>query len=522
MMLSIFIPAIPPRDIFNKISFVMLLLFISFYPYASAAEGGSEVLSLTANESDQSTEIRIKCSGMVTSTVYELPGPDRIVVDIADAVFSKDFKNLMSPGSIKIQTKDITDARPNIVRIEVVLNEKTSYESKKENFDIVLNIKKNTITADSPKENLVSGNLSQQKKETVASNNDKVAGIISSSKAIDKQLPEINPLENKISQKAKEQQLQDTFNFSGYNKERISVEFQKMDLHNVFNFLRQVSGVNIVVDESVQGSLTLMLDNVPWDFALDIILNLKDLEKEDRFNTLVIYPKKKEFKWPEQGKNNLSFQADSKIVAQEALVIRQQEKHPVESTEAKQEIALGKEAEKQENFEMAVGYYEKALEKWPSNSNLANKIASIYLVQLRQNAKSMYYSKMALEKDSKNTSASLNAAIASANMQDKQKAVFYFNHCTQVKKPAKEALISYAAFSEEQHEYDNALKILEKHSSLYGEDLDAMIAEARIYDKMGKKQQATEKYKKIALSGYNVPPDLDKYIKGRIAFNQSM
>ena len=81
--------------------------------------------------------------------------------------------------------------------------------------------------------------------------------------------------------------MQDAFNFSGYNKERITVEFQKMDLHNVFNFLRQVSGVNIVVDESVQGSLTLVLDEVPWDFALDIILNLKDLEKEERFNTQI-------------------------------------------------------------------------------------------------------------------------------------------------------------------------------------------------------------------------------------------
>lgn len=113
--------------------------------------------------------------------------------------------------------------------------------------------------------------------------------------AIASQLPDIKPLESKISPQAREQQMQDAFNFSGYNKERITVEFQKMDLHNVFNFLRQVSGVNIVVDESVQGSLTLVLDDVPWDFALDIILNLKDLEKEERFNTIVISPKGKGF-----------------------------------------------------------------------------------------------------------------------------------------------------------------------------------------------------------------------------------
>ncbi len=357
----------------------------------------------------------------------------------------------------------------------------------------------------------------QQKKAPQLAGKDKIGGLINSNKNIDNQLPDINPLENKISPKAKELQMQDAFNFSGYNKDRITVEFQKMDLHNVFNFLRQVSGVNIVVDESVKGSLTLVLDDVPWDFALDIILNLKDLEKEERFNTLVIYPKNKGFKWPEQGKNNLSFQADTKVVEKEALVIKQQQKEPIESAEAKQDIALGKEAEKTENFEIAVGHYEKALEKWPSNSKLANKIASIYLVQLRQNAKSLYYSKIALGKDPNNAAAALNAAIASANMQDKQKAVAYFTQCTQVKQPSKESLLSYAAFNEEQREYPGALKILEKFNALYGEDLDSMVAAARIYDKMGQQQQATEKYKKIMLSGFSVPPDLDRFIKGRVA-----
>ena len=43
-----------------------------------------------------------------------------------------------------------------------------------------------------------------------------------------------------------------------------------------------------------------------------------------------------------------------------------------------------------------------------------------------------------------------------------------------------------------------------------------------ILDKQGNHEAATEKYKKILLSGYRIPPDLEKYIKGRVAFNQSM
>jgi len=525
-MFLIFFPTISNKDVGKFLCITLLFLLMLPSQLVAASEGNIEILSATSSETDQKLEIRIKCSGKIISTIYELPNPDRIVVDIAEASFSKEFNNQVNSSIAKIQTKAITDVKPNIYRIEIILSEKFAYQAIKEDTEILLNInKKDKISAGSPagalteEKGVPSDKQSQQMKAGDLGGKDKIGGLIGSSKTIDNQLPDINPLDNKISPKAKEQQMQDAFNFSGYNKERITVEFQKMDLHNVFNFLRQVSGVNIVVDESVQGSLTLVLDDVPWDFALDIILNLKDLEKEERFNTLVIYPKKKEFKWPEKGQNNLSFQADSKVVEQEALVIKQQEKQSIEPTEAKQEIALGREAEKQDNFEIALSHYEKALEKWPSNSKLANKIASIYLVQLRQNAKSLYYSKIALGKDPNNTAALLNAAIASANMQDKQKAVFYFNQCTQVKKPAKEALISYASFSEEQHEYAGALKILDKHNSLYGEDLDTMVAGARIYDKLGQRQQATERYRKIMLSGYNVPPDLDKYIKGRVALN---
>jgi len=522
--LSSLIRRIEAGDAFSCVTTFLLVLL---YPIFAFADNPVEILSALSQESSDKIEVSVKCSAKCISTVYEMPNPDRIVIDVANAKFSSDFSKKVESTIVTLQTKEITDAQPNIARIELLLTAKLPFVPQKNDADISVVINKSDKTASAPPaapgstDAKIPGNeqggAGAKDNATPPSGKDKIGGLLTTNKSIEHQLPEINPLDAKISPKAKEQQMQDAFNFSGYNKERITVEFQKMDLHNVFNFLRQVSGVNIVVDESVQGSLTLVLDDVPWDFALDIILNLKELEKEERFNTLVIYPKKKEFKWPEQSKNNLSFQADSKVVAQEALVIRQQERHSGESAEARQHMVSAKEAESQGNYETAVGYYEKALEKWPGNSKLANKIASIYLVQLRQNAKSLYFSKIALEKDPTNTEAALNAAIASANMQDKQKAAAYFAQATQGKKPSKEALLSHSAFREEQSEYSTALGILERHNALYGEDLDAMIASARIYDKMGQPHQANEKYKKVLLSGFAVPPDLDKYIKSRIA-----
>ncbi len=61
------------------------------------------------------------------------------------------------------------------------------------------------------------------------------------------------------------------FALAGYTEQRISVDFYKIDLHNVFRLIGEISGRNIVVDEKVNGSLTLALNDVPWDFVLDVI-----------------------------------------------------------------------------------------------------------------------------------------------------------------------------------------------------------------------------------------------------------
>ena len=354
---------------------------------------------------------------------------------------------------------------------------------------------------------------------------DELSALIQQKQTIADQLPEVDPLQQKpvaTSAQSIAESMEDAFNFSGYNKERITVDFYKIDLHNVFRLLREVGNINIVVDEAVQGSLTLALNDVPWDFALDIILNLKDLQKEERFNTLVILPAEKTFNWPERAEDNLSFEADETVTKQEAILIQQQMNIPKTVVAAKQFISKAQDLEKREEFENAVRQYELALEKWPENAQLANKISSIYLVQLRQNSKALYFAEKALNIEQDLASASLNAAIASANMQENKNAQQYFAQSVQGKKPLKEALLSYAVFSEEQERFAEALKLLKKHDILYGENLNSMVAQARIFDKQGNHENATIAYRKILLSGYRIAPDLKKYIQGRIALSQPM
>lgn len=508
----------------------ILCLLISSLVNIAIADGSMQVKSVNVSNIDRAVEIKINGENIGASTVYELPNPERIIVDFANAALSNNFTSQINADGITLQTKHLADSKPTILRFEFYLPEKIDFETRKNDNEIRVLLKRGGgATSQSPAASTPSDTMGVYSERAGSGKGggdskgqrtgDKIGSVIGAAKNIESQLPEINPLDSRVSPKTKAQQMEDAFNFSGYNKERITVEFQKMDLHNVFNFLRQVSGVNIVVDESVQGSLTLVLDDVPWDFALDIILNLKDLEKEERFNTLVIYPKKKEFKWPDKSQDNLSFQADAKVVERESLTIKQQAGQSFEHPEARQEINKGKEAEKNENYELAVSFYERAYEKWPSNSNLSNKIASIYLVYLKQYAKSLYYSNLSLKHDKNNSRSLVLAAISSANMQDNEKAIGYFDKCTKVKTPLKEALLSYSSFCEDTHDYNCAISNLERYNLFYGEDMDSLVNAARVYDKMGQGHKAVEKYNKLLISGYRIPPDLEKYVRSRVTVN---
>jgi type IV pilus assembly protein PilQ len=76
-----------------------------------------------------------------------------------------------------------------------------------------------------------------------------------------------------------------------YSGEPISVNLKDVDLRDFFRLIHEISGLNVVVDPSVKGSLTIVLDDVPWDQALDIVLHNNDLDKQLEGNVLRIATK---------------------------------------------------------------------------------------------------------------------------------------------------------------------------------------------------------------------------------------
>ncbi len=306
--------------------------------------------------------------------------------------------------------------------------------------------------------------------------------------------------------------------FLGYKKDRISVDFYKIDLHNVFRLFREVSGLNILVDEGVSGNITIAMNDVPWDFALDVILNLKELSKEERHNTIVIYPNDKGFSWPSDSaaSGNLIVEADPEIINQEELIIEQSANQSKEIILAKEILAKAKTLEAKGDFTKAAEAYANANELWPENAKIVDRLTTIYLVNLKMNARALHFAKRSLDLDQNNTEAALYAAISSANMGRTAEAAEYFRQSISSTPPAREALASFAAFSENNGNNDSALKLLKKLHEHYGESIESMVAVARILDKQGEYELANKQYSAILTSGFQMRPALRSYIVDRI------
>lgn len=76
----------------------------------------------------------------------------------------------------------------------------------------------------------------------------------------------------------------------GYTGEKLSLNFQNIEVRAVLQLLADFTGMNLVTSDTVSGNLTLRLKNVPWDQALDIILKSKGLAMRQSGNVMMVAP----------------------------------------------------------------------------------------------------------------------------------------------------------------------------------------------------------------------------------------
>ncbi len=78
---------------------------------------------------------------------------------------------------------------------------------------------------------------------------------------------------------------------TSYKGQRLSLNFQTVDVRSLLQVIAEFTGLNIIASDSVTGSLSLRLNDVPWDQALDLILAQKNLEKRQVGNVIRIAPR---------------------------------------------------------------------------------------------------------------------------------------------------------------------------------------------------------------------------------------
>lgn len=99
----------------------------------------------------------------------------------------------------------------------------------------------------------------------------------------DKLTISIKPLTEDESQKRKAERF-------AYSGEKLSLNFQDIDVRSVLQLIADFTDLNLVASDTVQGNITLRLQNVPWDQALDLVLKTKGLDKRQVGNVLLVAP----------------------------------------------------------------------------------------------------------------------------------------------------------------------------------------------------------------------------------------
>ncbi|MFQ6557136.1 type IV pilus secretin PilQ [Pseudomonas sp. Lb2C1-1] len=77
---------------------------------------------------------------------------------------------------------------------------------------------------------------------------------------------------------------------AAYSGEKLSLNFQDIEVRSVLQLIADFTNLNLVASDTVQGGITLRLQNVPWDQALDLVLKTKGLDKRKVGNVLLVAP----------------------------------------------------------------------------------------------------------------------------------------------------------------------------------------------------------------------------------------
>src|SRR5882762_2015388 len=298
---------------------------------APAAAISAVISSVAITQAPERSAVRVEGEGRLDVHAGRMQNPDRLVLDFAGARLA--VQKTVIPGtSAPVRGVRIGQYRPDVARVVVDLTTATPYQVSRDGEAVVIYFENPSATPVQPVSSVTTLTSKQNEKagpefnhvaaspKVVARHSPRELKISASRFALPSELTQpsvtlasfsgnkepVRP-DSTTQQAAAQQAVQQagaaasTMATSSqaqasaapapvgrYTGEPISVNLKDVDLKDFFRLIHEISGLNVVLDPAVKGTLTIVLDEVPWDQALDIVMQNNSLDKQLNGNVLRI------------------------------------------------------------------------------------------------------------------------------------------------------------------------------------------------------------------------------------------
>jgi type IV pilus assembly protein PilQ len=285
---------------------------------AGASATTSVISSVAITQAPQRASVRVEGAGPLEVHASRAQNPDRLVLDFSGTKLAV-HKTLIPGVSAPVRGVRLGQFRPDVARVVIDLTAASPYKISRDGLTVVVSFdaRVESPAASAPTLKAASEKIpverpafrydvSGPRSSSVRSGN---AGRISAPRfALPGELTQPSvllasfggssePARPSPRQAAQQQsgnaaatvassQASASTTSARYTGEPISVNLKDVDLKDFFRLIHEISGLNVVLDPAVKGSLTIVLDEVPWDQALDIVLQNNGLDKQLSGNVL--------------------------------------------------------------------------------------------------------------------------------------------------------------------------------------------------------------------------------------------
>jgi type IV pilus assembly protein PilQ len=292
---------------------------------ATAAPSGAAVISSVALTQDtQRAAVRVEGAGRLDVHAARMQNPERLVLDFTGARMGVQKSSI--PGvSAPVRDVRLGQFRPDVARIVIDLTAATPYQIAHEGAAIVIYFQAQNAAADGNPVAPVTSAAAEKTPQKISYTPSAPRVSAHSGQALYEPAPRFG-LPNGLTQpsvvlaslkeksepappsgnaqQAAQQAVQQASSAATtvassqstaspsaapavhYTGEPISVNLKDVDLRDFFRLIHEISGLNVVLDPNVKGTLTIVLDEVPWDQALDLVLQNNGLDKQLNGNVL--------------------------------------------------------------------------------------------------------------------------------------------------------------------------------------------------------------------------------------------